>query len=208
MLNEKKSLRKKFIALRKNLSVDERENLSQRIVQKFLSTALYKNSSVIMAYMSMADEIQLREFFIDAFDKKKILAIPLIIERGIIQPVILKNFDSLEVGDFGILTVKKNSRKFLDIEKIDCIIVPGAAFDIRGYRLGLGGGYYDRFLNLAKNAKKFALAFDFQVTENLPIEPHDMPVDFIITEKREIVVSCQLSGENQKLTTKIDRREF
>ena len=174
------------------MSVEERENLSEKIVQKFLSSELYKNSSVIMAYMSMADEIQLREFFADAFDKKKILAIPLIVERGIIQPVILKNFDSLEVGDFGILTVKKNSRKFLDIEKIDCIIVPGVAFDIRGYRLGLGGGYYDRFLKKT-SAKKIALAFDFQLTENLPIEPHDMPVDFIITEKNFIEVRKELS---------------
>lgn len=185
----KKSLRKKFVEMRKNLSVEEREILSKKIVQKFLESEIYKNSSVIMAYMSMPEEIQLKNFFADAFDRKKILAIPLITERGIIQPVILKNFDELEIGDFGILTVKKNSRKFLDAEKIDCVIVPGAAFDVRGYRLGLGGGYYDRFLKKT-SAKKIALAFDFQITENLPIESHDVPIDFIFTENRKIVVSC------------------
>lgn len=178
----KKSLRKKFVALRKNLSVDEREFLSNKIVKKFLDSEIYKNSSVIMAYMPMPEEIQLKNFFADAFDKQKILAIPLIIERGIMQPVILKNFDELEVGDFGILTVKKNCRNFLDEKKIDCVIVPGAAFDFSGNRLGLGGGYYDRFLKKI-SAKKIALAFDFQITENLPIESHDVPVDFIFTEK-------------------------
>ena len=187
MLSEKKSLRKKFLALRKNLSVEEREKLSREIVQKFLSSEVYKNSSVIMAYMPTADEIQLREFFADAFDKEKILAIPLIIGRGIMQPVILKNFDELEIGEFGILTVREDSRKFIDAEKIDCVIVPGAAFDIHGKRLGLGGGYYDRFLKKT-SAKKIALAFDFQVVENLPTESHDMPVDFIFTEN--VVISC------------------
>ena len=184
----KKPLRKKFLALRKNLSVEEREFLSNKIVQKFLASEVYKNSSVIMAYMPTADEIQLQEFFADAFDKEKILAIPLIIGRGIMKPVILKNFDELEIGEFGILTVREDSRKFIDAEKIDCVIVPGVAFDIHGKRLGLGGGYYDRFLKLAENAKKIALAFDFQVVENLPTESHDMPVDFIFTEN--IVVSC------------------
>ena len=187
MLNEKKSLRRKFLALRKKLSAEEREKLSREIVQKFLSSEVYKNSSVIMAYMPTADEIQLQEFFADAFDKEKILAIPLIIGRGIMQPVILKNFDELEVGEFGILTVRENSRKFIDAEKIDCVIVPGAAFDIHGKRLGLGGGYYDRFLKKT-SAKKIALAFDFQVVENLPTESHDMPVDCIFTEKNFIEI--------------------
>ena len=185
MLN-KKILRKKIISRRKNLSAEEINFLSHEIVKKFLATEIYKNSSTIMAYMSMPDEVQLREFFFDAFEKKKICAIPFISERGIIQPVILKNFDSLEVGEFKILTVKKNLREFIDVKKIDCVIVPGAAFDIHGKRLGLGGGYYDRFLKLAENAKKISLAFDFQILENIPTEPHDLPVDFIITEKREL----------------------
>ena len=84
------------------------------------------------------------------------------------------------------MTVKKNLREFIDAKKIDCVIVPGAAFDVHGKRLGLGGGYYDRFLKLAENAKKISLAFDFQILENIPTEPHDLPVDFIITEKREL----------------------
>ena len=61
------------------------------------------------------------------------------------------------------------------------MIVPGAAFDVSGGRLGLGGGYYDRFLPLAANAKKIAFAYGFQLVENLPLEPHDAKVDLILT---------------------------
>lgn len=186
MMTEKNLLRKKITAQRKSLSDEERKIFSHEIIKKFLATDIYKNSSSIMAYMSMPEEIQLKEFFDDAFDKKKILSIPFIVERGIIQPVILRNFDSLEVGEFKILTVKKNLREFINAEKIDLIIVPGVAFDIHGNRLGMGGGYYDRFLKTAEHAKKISLAFDFQIVENVPAENHDIPVDLIITEKREL----------------------
>lgn len=180
----KKILRKKIISRRKSLSAEERKIFSHEIIKKFLATEIYKNSSSIMAYISMSDEVQLQEFFADAFNKEKILAIPFIIERKIIKPVILKNFDSLEVGEFGILTVKENLREFIDEKNFDCVIVPGVAFDVQGKRLGMGGGYYDKFLKLATNAKKISLAFDCQIVENIPTEPHDMPVDLIITEKR------------------------
>ena len=60
-------------------------------------------------------------------------------------------------------------------------MTPGLAFDAKGNRLGKGGGFYDKFLNRAVNAVKIALAFDEQIVENVPIEPHDVKVDFILT---------------------------
>ncbi len=139
-----------------------------------------------MAYISMAEEVQLRKILETALAQKKTLAIPLIVGRGEMESVILPDFDALEIGEFGIATVKENLREFVDAAKIDCVIVPGAAFDIHGNRLGLGGGFYDKFLTRAVNAKKIALAFDFQVIEKIPAEPNDSPVDIIITEKRII----------------------
>ena len=139
-----------------------------------------------MAYVSMAEEVQLRKIFIDAFKNKKILAIPLIVGKGEMCAVEVPNFDALEVGDFGILTVRKDLRKFIEPEKINCVIVPGAAFDLNFNRLGLGGGYYDKFLPRAVNAKKIAVAYDFQIVDAVPTEPHDFKVDMIITEKRII----------------------
>mgnify|MGYP002624333579 FL=1 len=171
---------------RKSLTEIERENFSNAIVKKFLAQDAYKNSQVIMAYVSMAEEVQLQKIFVDAFNSKKILAIPFIVGKGEMLAVEVPNFDALEVGDFGILTVRKDLRKFIDAEKINCVIVPGAAFDLNFNRLGLGGGYYDKFLPRAVNAKKIALAYDFQIVDAVPTEPHDFKVDMIITEKRII----------------------
>ena len=67
-------------------------------------------------------------------------------------------------------------------DDIDLIVVPGVAFDKKNIRLGRGHGYYDRFLSgLPKRTKTIGLAFDFQVLEDLPQDPHDVPVSTIIT---------------------------
>ena len=182
----KKTLRKKIQARRKSLTEFERQNLSNAIVEKFLAQEIYKTSKIIMAYVSMAEEVQLQKIFINAFESKKILAVPLIIGKGEMCAVQVPNFDALEIGEFGILTVKKDLQKIIDAEKINCVIVPGAAFDFNFNRLGLGGGYYDKFLPRAVNAKKIALAYDFQIVDAVPTEPHDFKVDMIITEKRII----------------------
>ena len=183
-MKDKKILRQEMRARRKALSEFERENFSNIIAEKFLALDAYKNSEIIMAYVSMAEEVQLQKILADALNSKKILAIPLIVGKGEMSAVEVPNFDALEVGDFGILTVRKDLRKFIDAEKINCVIVPGAAFDLNFNRLGLGGGFYDKFLPRAINAKKIALAYDFQIVDAIPIEPHDFKVDMIITEKR------------------------
>ncbi|MBT3865198.1 5-formyltetrahydrofolate cyclo-ligase [Candidatus Peregrinibacteria bacterium] len=70
----------------------------------------------------------------------------------------------------------------------DLIVTPGIAFDTNGNRIGYGKGYFDRlFPNLSTDCIKIALAYDFQIVENIPAERHDQKVDLILTEKRKII---------------------
>ena len=178
---QKKILRQEFLSKRAAIPHDERDQVSHALIKKFLATEIFRESKIIMAYASTPDELQLNELFAACFAEEKILAIPFIVGKGEIQAVEVPNFDALEIGAFNILTVKRELRKFIKPALLDCVIVPGAAFDIHGGRLGLGGGYYDRFLPLAVNAKKIALVYDFQLVENLPLEPHDAKIDSVIT---------------------------
>lgn len=180
----KKFLRREFLAKRAAIPIAERDRISHELIKKFLATEIYHTSKILMAYASTPDELQLNELFAACFADKKILAIPLIIGKGEMQAVEIPNFDALEVGEFNILTVKRELRKFIDPAQIDCVIVPGAAFDVHGGRLGMGGGYYDRFLPLAVNAKKIAFAYDFQLVDNLPLEPHDTKINAVLTPNR------------------------
>ncbi|MEA1928692.1 MAG: 5-formyltetrahydrofolate cyclo-ligase, partial [Candidatus Auribacterota bacterium] len=71
----------------------------------------------------------------------------------------------------------------------DIIIVPGAAFDMGGKRIGMGKAYYDNFLRTVRpDTRKIALAFEKQIIDSIPSESHDVKMDLIITEKR--VVYC------------------
>ena len=182
IVEQKKSLRKEMRSRRASMSKEERDAASHKIVSSLIENPIYKESSTIMAYASMPEEIQLNELFDDAFANKKILAVPLIVGRGTMRPVFLPSMEHLVVGDFGILTVRQDCRTFVDFNDIDSIIVPGAAFDRKGNRLGLGGGYYDRFLKRVPQAKRIALAFDFELYDSIPAESHDTKMDVIITE--------------------------
>jgi 5-formyltetrahydrofolate cyclo-ligase len=72
-------------------------------------------------------------------------------------------------------------------ENIDLVIVPGIAFDEEGSRIGYGGGFYDRFIQLlGHGVPLLSIAFELQVIPKIPSENHDLPVDKIITEKRVI----------------------
>lgn len=75
----------------------------------------------------------------------------------------------------------------MDPADIDLLLVPGLAFMNNGYRLGFGGGYYDRFLKLYKK-QTASLAFSSQIVSQLPVESHDIPVQKIITEER--IIEC------------------
>lgn len=186
IIQRKKILRKEMAEKRAAVELQDRERLSREILEKLTTHEIYLNSATVMAYASMPEEIQLNKFFEDCFAKKKTLAIPFIVGRGMMKPVLLPNLEALERGDFGILTVRKELRSFVDNKEIDCIIVPGTAFDATGNRLGYGGGYYDKFLKLIPRAKKIALAYDFQVVEDLPVAPYDSKVDLIITPTKII----------------------
>ena len=74
---------------------------------------------------------------------------------------------------------------FMDT-KIDLILVPGRCFNPKGYRIGRGEGYYDRFLQNNLSSVKVGIAFEFQIIQNILIDRYDIVMDYIVTEKRKI----------------------
>lgn len=186
-LNErKKFLRQEFLARRRAIPIVERDRISRELVKKFLATEIYRTAQIVMAYASTPDELQLDEIFAACFADGKILTIPLIVGKGDMQAVEVPDFDALEVGTFNIKTVRRELIKFVEPALIDCVIVPGVAFDMCGGRLGMGGGFYDKFLPRAVNAKKIALAYDFQLVAELPLAEHDFKVDAVLTPEKFI----------------------
>lgn len=99
-----------------------------------------------------------------------------------LQMIEIKAWNGLKPGAYGILEPAFNPKRLGDPEKLDLAVVPGAAFDRDGGRLGRGEGYFDRFLKEAGRAYKIGLAFKFQLVEKVPSEAHDVRVDEVLTE--------------------------
>ena len=104
-----------------------------------------------------------------------------VVKGNEIIPSLLKRWEELKSGAYGIL--EPEEIRAIEPHKIDVAIVPGIAFDFRGYRIGYGKGYFDRLL-AKMDAMKVGIAFDFQLVEEIPHEKHDIKMDVIITEKR------------------------
>jgi 5-formyltetrahydrofolate cyclo-ligase len=95
----------------------------------------------------------------------------------------------LLANQYGILEPIISDQPAVDAKQLEMIILPLTAVDQSGYRVGLGGGYYDRFLPSAPQAKTIGLAHDFQLVEHCPREPYDQPVDHVITPSKLITFS-------------------
>lgn len=109
------------------------------------------------------------------------------VEGDAMTLVEVNGLEDLSSGYRGLLEPGSDRGRVVPSETIEVALVPGLAFDLRGNRLGRGGGHYDRALaGLGRTSLKIGLAYDFQVVDRLPVEARDVPVDLVVTETRII----------------------
>ncbi len=174
---KKNSLRKKILTLLRNQKEEDRTAKSSRIQKKLLSSKEFKSSLTILFYTAFDGEVETLEMIEQAIKLGKRIALPRIIKRTrALVPVLVRNLRrDLVQGPFGIKQPRSIKENIIDVRDVDMVVVPGVAFDKNNYRLGRGGGYYDRFLKtLSSSASSIGLAFDFQIVRRLPKEDHDV----------------------------------
>ncbi|MGE4282720.1 MAG: 5-formyltetrahydrofolate cyclo-ligase [Clostridia bacterium] len=185
----KKDLRSYFLKIREGINKTEAANKSKVITDKLIKTTWYKRSQYIMTYIDFKNEVVTREFIRYALNEGKQIIVP-ITDTSSKKMILseLKNFDTeLCISNYGILEPKNEFVREVGSDVLDLILVPGLVFDTAGYRVGYGGGYYDKLLQ-QKNSRAVAVgvAFDFQIINHVPAEHYDRKVDYIITDERII----------------------
>ncbi len=185
----KKALRASIKQKRRALSIEYRQQASRKMQAELTRLPCYQAAEYIMLYMAMQDEVQLDELIAMVLKDGKKAAIPLVTGAGLMEAVELSDMADLVPDKYGIKTVSEEKRRLIAPDKIDLIIVPGVAFDKAGHRLGMGGGFYDRFMLRASRAVRAALTYDCQLLAAVPAEVHDLTVDYIITEKQNIALT-------------------
>jgi 5-formyltetrahydrofolate cyclo-ligase len=174
---DKKSLRKTVREKREALPENYVKTYSEKISRIFLQSDEYKNSRVVMSYMSIKNEVDTSIINEVAIGEGKILLIPRINKNDVVEAVELKPGATLENDNkYGIPELHQGT--VYPKEEIDLVIVPGVAFDKSGNRIGFGKGYYDRFLKGCR-AKRVAVAYPFQLVDAIEAEEHDEKVDRI-----------------------------
>ena len=186
-MEDKKALRKKAIIQRNSVCPESISAKSEIIADKLISHPWYMQSNTIFIYVSKDNEVETRQIIKNALDAGKNVCVPRIVRKERMDAVPIKNpAGDLEPGILGIYEPKAHLKPVL-AEDIDLVIVPGLVFDRNGYRIGYGGGYYDMFLdNIPQSCKTIGVAFDFQITDKLPIDEFDRQVMLIITDSEMI----------------------
>ena len=183
----KKEFRKKVINLRKEKDKDFIKHNSDIITDKLLNLDCIKNAKNIMLYLDFNNEVSTDSLIKKLLDLGKIVSSPITLkeERKLIPSQITDLKNGIQYGAYNIREPKPECSPAINIKDLDVVIVPAVAYDKNCYRLGYGGGFYDRFLeNLRKDAVTIGIAFDLQIFDEVPKEAHDAQLDYIVTESR------------------------
>ena len=192
---DKAQLRQQIQSRLIKMTDDLRAEKSKKAFKNLISLPQFQQASVIMMYLTMPNEIDTSDAVFYAWQQKKTVVVPKISWQQ--RHMIPVEINSLEKGFSTEVAGLRNPVKGRPIpfEEIDLVVTPGLGFDKMGNRLGRGGAYYDRFFaNKKLNACKCGFAFSEQVVESVPVQQHDMSVDFLVTDE-EIMDFRNRQGE-------------
>lgn len=182
----KKGLRQKMLAMRRALSANETESRSSSLKENILSLLEYKNAKKIMAFLAMKGESNLDGFIRQALLDGKEVYIPVCLPERQMEAGRLIVMEHFEKGPLGLRNLPAGY-EVTSPESLDLVLIPGLAVSQEGIRLGMGAGYYDRYLARVPFEKRVAALWDFQVIPDIPSEPFDQKIAKIVTDKSVIV---------------------
>jgi 5-formyltetrahydrofolate cyclo-ligase len=183
-MNTKEKIREEIRQKLRNQDSARSKSESEIIRESLYKLKEFKNSNNVLVYISMPGEVDtfsvIRQCFLM---KKRVIAPRMNYDTNELDLREITNLDSdLEKNKLGVLEPREACTNPVDLNEIDCAIVPGLAFDKNGNRLGRGKGCFDRLLaGLPKGAYRVGLAYSFQMMDSIPVNDFDKPVDVVLS---------------------------
>ena len=177
-MEQKVTLRRELKKMRNALSLEQMQFCDGKIRERLFSLKEFIAAKVIFCYISFGSEVDTAEIINKCLLKKKSVCVPKI-QEGVMQAVKIDSMSNLLKTAYGYL--EPSSGQIIKSEKIDLAIVPALAFNKEGYRVGYGGGYYDRFLD-GFFGTSIGIIRDEFILDKIPLEPQDRRVDIIISQ--------------------------
>ena len=173
-------MRKEYIARRKTLSPEAAAEAAASVAERIAELPAFREASTVLVYAHVRGELSLEPLLSHPSSEGKRFAFPLCLPGGEMKAMVP---GAWKKGAFGIPEPDPDCSVELEAEGLDLVICPGVAFDASCRRLGMGGGYYDRFLPRCTRAAVIMAAFEAQRAESVPEEPWDVRMQGVVTEK-------------------------
>lgn len=179
----KKQLRREAINLLEDTTDHERSEIEQQLFHHLVTSAAWRKATTIGITISRGLEWHTGPIIEKGWREEKKVCVPKCFPaEKKLQFYEIDDYRQLEAGFYDLMEPQPERTVKIDKKEMDLVIVPGLVFDYHGYRIGFGGGYYDRFLTDFPN-HTLSLAASFQMKATIPAEAYDIPVQQIITEK-------------------------
>jgi len=182
----KKELRAQIAQAVSELSGDYCRTADEAIRRHILESEMYQKAETLFCYVGVAREIDTAPFVRAALAAGKRVAVPLCVGKGIMEARAIQSMEDLVPGKYDIPAPAPHC-PVVEPEAFDLIIVPCSTGNAKGQRLGYGGGFYDRYLPRTR-CPKVLLCREKLVREDIPVEEHDLILDYLITEAG--LISC------------------
>ncbi len=179
-------LRREGIRARSEMDPEEVRRKSELIARQILESPEYQAADLILLYCALPGEVHLDVLAEQAEKDGKEVAWPRCMDQEHMEAFIPESEDSFVQGTFGVMEPDPETSETVDPERIDLVICPGTVFDEKCDRIGMGAGYFDRFLTRCSHARIVGAAFEAQVVERIPAQPWDRPMEKVYTEERMI----------------------
>jgi len=186
----KRAMRERVLRARDALPLEAREQAGRAIVAALAARADFRAAATVLLSLSFRSEFDTRPLLEAALASGKVVSAPRVnADSRMLEALVVSDpMRDVAPGFRGIPEPLPHCPA-VAVYALDWVLVPGVAFDTRGYRIGYGGGYYDRLLPLLRgDAQRVAGAFELQIVEQVPSAPHDLTVDAIVTERRTMEV--------------------
>jgi len=185
--DSKLQIRLEARARRNSLESGWRSDASRAIAERALQLPELESAAIVSAFVTLGSEVETESLLLGLIRLKGGVALPrLDPASGLLEHWWVGRLEGgfLQAGVFGIREPDPAAcQREIHPREIELSFLPGLAFDRRGYRLGMGGGHYDRYFEAVPSPLKFGLAFSPQIVQHLPVEAHDIRLDGLITEK-------------------------
>ncbi|WP_347549602.1 5-formyltetrahydrofolate cyclo-ligase [Pseudalkalibacillus hwajinpoensis] len=172
------------------LTASEKELLDNDILERLFTYDSYLKAQTVGLTIAMKNEVNTQKIIERAWLDGKKVAVPKCDPKSKQMTFYyLTEWNQLETVYFGLKEPKPDKTYICDSRDINLLLVPGLIFDMQGFRIGFGGGYYDRYLQNYPN-ETVSLAYEIQVTEAVPTESFDLPVQALITNEQIVHFTC------------------